>query len=113
MDEIARLGDGGVVGVASIVVAVGFYAFRKLYHSDRVAGTNASAAVDALKKMRDLLDYERDNARGLAVQLQASYVRIEELSQERNTLILEIGSMNGRLQALEHEVRMLREKLDD
>lgn len=111
--DLIALGNGGWIGFVVSAIFGGVYIFRRLYHQDKISGVNASASVDALKRLYDLLDAERSNNAALQVLLAESKDRADAAIQAQNQMMLEMGELRAEVARLSTEVRMLRERHDE
>src|SRR5690625_2157522 len=107
-DQLAAMGSAGWIGWVAAVVAGGILAFRRIWHSDRVAGANASSTVDTIQRLYDLLDRERSNAARLQKLLAEANERTDQANRERNEGVRELGEIKAQLASLQAEVRMLK-----
>lgn len=109
-EDLIALGGGGWIGVIVAAIFGGVYAFRRIYHQDKVSGASASASVDVIKRMYDLLDLERRNLAATQALLAQAIERADIANRERNEMTLEVGKLRQEIAELRMEVRMLRER---
>lgn len=109
-EDLIALGGGGWIGVVVAAIFGGIYAFRRIYHQDKVSGANASASVDVIKRMYDLLDLERSNLATTQALLAQANERADAANRERIEMVLEVGKLRQEIAELRTEVRMLREQ---
>lgn len=108
INQVAAIGPGGLIGWLAAVAMGGVFAFRKIWHSDRIMTANTNGAVDTIQRLYDLLDKERANNARLQELLQEANERTDQANRERNEVIRELGDIKAQLAALQAEVRMLR-----
>lgn len=110
LQQVASMGTAGWIGWLAAVALGGVTAFRRIWHSDRLASANTSGAVNTIQRLYDLLDKERANNARLQELLAEANERTDQANRERNEVIRELGDIKAQLAELQAEVRMLRKE---